>query len=575
VNTNTRSEKAFGIDATAAIESKAAAWSDLRVRVLTRDQGQCVECQAAVDSSEAHIHHVIPKAFGGADAVENLVTLCVSCHAGKHLNLQVSLGRRLIELWAWRLARWLDQDLRGLSGGEALGAVMRIFGVERLRPGQLEAILTAMRGESILFVSPTGSGKSFCFQAPTLLSPGTSIVVSPLKALMIDQVGGLHRRRIPASFMNSDLSPDEKRMRYRLFREGSLKFFYCAPERFDPERVRIEEVEAMVRARPNFLVVDEAHCIDKWGDVFRPSYLRLGDVRHRLGDPPVLAFTATASPSTRRRILNALGIPNARVILHDVDRPNITLLRIGLDSDQARFAFIKTYVEALPGGKVLIFAPTIKLGTRIAQGLQEEGLDTAFFHGQLRPKERDYLQGRFEGRLQPELNVMVCTSAFGMGIDIPNIRLVFHWQHPASVEDYLQEFGRAGRDGKPALAVLFRGRKDKALLLWMLDQSLGASALPDKERQEIRAAKAEAIAELNAVSNQRERCVREVILQALGGGATHRSSLGVRLLRFVFERRHSKMQRVSCCDVCAAGNVRNFDGAAWGLQITRGLSQPA
>lgn len=219
-----------------------------------------------------------------------------------------------------------------------------------------------------------------------------------------------------------------------------------------PAQQGVEEIE---RSRPSFFVVDEAHCIDKWGDAFRPSYSALGAVCHRLGDPPVLAFTATGGPATRKRILEALEVPDARVILHDVDRPNIALLRLDCRADDERWAVIGEYMPALRqivGGRAFVFVPTLKKGRESESLLRDHGVEAGFFHGQLAPKDCDYVQGRFDGRLSPPLDVMISTSAFDMGIDIPNIRLVFYWQHPASIEDYLQEFGRAGRDRQPSLA---------------------------------------------------------------------------------------------------------------------------
>ena len=549
-------------------------WADIRSTVMRRDGGRCVECDVELRSPEAHIHHLIPRAFGGTNSEDNLVTLCTACHAGKHRNLQVGLGRRLMERWAWRLARWLDRELVGRTEGEKLGAVMRLFGVTRLRPGQLDAILAALRGESVLFVSPTGSGKSFCFQAPTTMQRGTALVISPLKALMSDQVGGLHRKRIPASFINGDLSPDEKKLRYDLLRRGALKFLYCAPERFDRSGVRAAEVDKMEQARPSFFVVDEAHCIDKWGDAFRPNYSRLGAVRHKLGDPPVLAFTATASPGTRERILKALDVPTARVILHDVDRPNISLLRLDDMSDQKRFDVIAAYMKALRhgvGGKALIFVPTIKKGQEIEASLRDRGIEAPVFRGKLQPKVRDYLQGRFDGRLSPPLDLMICTSAFGMGIDIPDIRLVFHWQHPASIEDYLQEFGRAGRDQKSSLAVLFRTKNDMKLLEWMLDKTLQGTDLSLEEREAVRQAKSTAIKEMHELANQPGGCFRDGIRQSLGDTQRRRSTFAMRVLEWVFVDRVHGEKVGYCCDACA--NLRTSTGKqAWGVEIIQRMA---
>lgn len=544
-------------------------WKKIRSGVIRRDGGRCIECGTALNSPEAHVHHLIPRAFGGSDSEDNLVTLCQACHAGRHLNLQARLSRRLIERWAWRLAQWLDRDLVGGAQGDKLGAVMRLFGVERLRAGQLDAILAACRGESVLFVSPTGSGKSFCFQAPSLMLAGTAFVVAPLKALMADQVGGLHRKRIPASYINGDVSPDEKKLRYELLRRGSLKFLYCAPERFDRSCVRATEVEEMYRAQPSFFVVDEAHCIDKWGDAFRPSYSALGEVRHRLGNPPVLAFTATAGPATRSRILEALDVPHARVILHDVDRPNIALLRLDCSTDAERSELIAAYMRALRqrvGGRALVFVPTLRKGREIETLLKKEGVEAGFFHGQLTAKDREYLQGRFDGRLFPPLDVMICTSAFGMGIDIPDVRLVFHWQHPASIEDYLQEFGRAGRDRQPSLAVLFRSSRDEGLLEFMLEKTLEQARLEDTEKAMVRSAKLTAIREMHGLAHEERRCFRQGIRAALGETGRRRRGLALRVLEWVFAERNRETVIGNCCDACAPLSTSEAK-RAWGLGL--------
>lgn len=532
-----------------------ADWQRLRQIVIEREGGQCVECHESLQPHAIHVHHLIPRSAGGKDVQENLVSLCEGCHAGKHLNLQVGLSRRLIERWSWRLARLLNKEVVDEQGGTLLGTVMRLLGVERLRPGQLEIILAALQGKSILFVSPTGSGKSLCFQAPTLIKNGTSLVISPLKALMVDQVRDLHGKRIPASFINGDLAPDEKRQRYSLLHRGAFKFLYCAPERFSTDMVRTEEVRAMEAIRPAFFVIDEAHCIDKWGDAFRPSYRDLGHVRERLDRPPVLAFTATAGPRTRQRVLTALGIPDAHVVIQDVDRPNIALARFSQHREHERLAVIRRLSSAMSrsgAGKTMIFAATIKQGEQIADYLKGSGVPCAFFHGQLRPNERQNLQGRFDGRLEPPIDVMICTSAFGMGIDVPDVRLVIHWQHPPSVEDYLQEFGRAGRDGKPSIAVVFQGsREDEKLLKWMCDRSLEGSKLERSELAAVRREKHQSVDEIARLTRGSERCFRKAIRAAFGDeDRTTKRLFSIWLLERVFSASRRRTARGDCCDAC-------------------------
>lgn len=281
-------------------------WQQIRREALERDAFTCVDCGLTATSAELDVHHRIPRADGGPDELANLVTLCDGCHGRRHPNLQVALSRRFIEAWAVRLARILD--VRGDLPKDMpnLGPALRVLGKEALRDGQLRPVLAALRGESVLVVRPTGSGKSLCFQLPTLLTPGTAFVLSPLKALMSQHASELQRLKIPATFLNGDLGPEEKSLRYGLLERNFLKFFFCTPERFDPEMVRLEEVSRVTAFRPNFLVVDEAHCVDRWGKDFRPNYGRLADVRQRLGAPPVLAFTATAGPAARQVILESI-----------------------------------------------------------------------------------------------------------------------------------------------------------------------------------------------------------------------------------------------------------------------------
>ena len=265
--------------------TKAGQSPAYRELVLRRDGFRCRQCGVRCHREDADVHHLIPRSMGGSDDPSNLITLCDGCHAAHHPNLQVRLSRRLIERWSLRLARWLDRHGEIAKATTNLTAALRLFGLERFREGQLPVVLAALAGKSVLLVSPTGSGKSLCFQLPSVLQPGTACVISPLKALMSDQVSELHRKKLPGTFINSDLDREEKSARYELLANGVFKFLYVAPERFS---VRDKsEIERLTSIRPNFPVVDEAHCIDRWGADFRPDYGRLGEVRTTLGSPPV------------------------------------------------------------------------------------------------------------------------------------------------------------------------------------------------------------------------------------------------------------------------------------------------
>ena len=545
-------------------------WRAVRAVVLARDSHTCRGCGETCFQGETNVHHLIPRAAGGIDDPANLITLCDGCHAAHHPNLQGALARRVIERWGLKLARAFDRrhELAGID--ESLGTAMRLLGVSQLRTPQLEVILAALRGESLLLVSATGSGKSLCFQLPILLSRGCGFVISPLKALMSQQVAGLTTKKIPGTFINGDLSPQEKKIRYQWLRDGAIKFLYCTPERFDRGMVRPAEVDAMVRARPTYLVIDEAHCIDRWGNDFRPNYGRLGAIRQTLGNPPVLAFTATAGKQGQRRILESLGIPDARVVVTGVNRPNIRFVRLAKEDDEERYALIRKLLGITPPGRAMLFVPTVNIGKELQAGLRSLGLDLPFFHSRLgTPNERDMLLGRFTGRLDPPVNVIICTNAFGMGLDLPDVRLVVHWQHPASVEDYLQEFGRAGRDGKPSLAVMFTGKNDVGLLRFMAEKTSEMAATDAASRAATLDAKLEAIKDMQRIATSTNDCVRNSVVEYFGETSSRRHrSIAVRIAEWLFSRSVRARRTRFCCDRCDRVNVDDMDAVVrWVAEV--------
>ena len=548
-------------------DASAQHWREVRAVVLARDNRRCKQCGEICSDGEADVHHLVPRAAGGMDDPANLITLCDGCHAARHPNLQGTLARRVIERWGLRLAKWLDRrgDLAGLD--ESLGATLRLLGVTRFRTPQLEVVLAALRGESLLLVSATGSGKSLCFQVPILLGRGCGFIISPLKALMSQQVSDLQNRKIPGTFINGDLGPLEKEIRYALLRDHAIKFLFCTPERFDSAMVLQAEVEEITRARPSYLVVDEAHCIDRWGRDFRPNYGRLRAVRSALGEPPLLAFTATAGVESQKRILQSLGIPNARVVLTGVNRPNIALARLDGVGDEKRCSVILDLLNIMPPGRAMLFVPTVKIGKKLQQGLRSLGLDVPFFHSKFgTANDRDMLLGRFTGRLEPPANVVICTNAFGMGLDLPNVRLVIHWQHPASVEDYLQEFGRAGRDGAPSVAVLFTGAKDTGLLTFMADLTVENSDLDPAGKTAALQAKYDGINQMQERATSREVCFRAAIVQYFGEEQSQRrKTLAVRIVEWLFSHSNQIVRAHGCCDKC--DQVRVDSVVDWAARI--------
>jgi len=532
-------------------------WQQIRASVLVRDGQCCADCSAVERTADLDIHHLVPRSAGGSDEPSNLITLCDGCHAARHPNLQVSLSRRMIERWALRLVRVLDRHHEFPEELQGLPAALRLLGVERLREGQLEVIAAALRSESVLAVRPTGSGKTLCFQLPALLSRGPAIVLSPLKALMKDQVAELQRLKLPGSFINGDLSPDEKEARYRLLEAGTLKFIYCTPERFNSERVRAAEVERMTRVQPSFLVVDEAHCVNRWGDDFRPDYAAIAEIREKLGNPPVIALTATAGPDARDEILRSLGIPDATRVISDVDRPNIALVRHAMPGDvrvpehvQDRAKLIASLVGRLASGKAMIFVPTVRVGEALRAALSAEGLELPFYHSKLgTPNDRDVIVGQFTGRLDPPLQAVICTNAFGMGIDVPDVRLVINWQHPSSVEDYLQEFGRAGREGKGAIALLLT---DKGQEVGLLEYMAKRTDSPDPSASgKVIARRLKEIGEISSIIRSHDGCLRNKLIASLEGrDRPSKPSLAARLLQRFFGSKRRVSRAPFCCDYC-------------------------
>ncbi len=338
------------------------------------------------------------------------------------------------------------------------------FGLERFRPWQREAIDELLGGGGrVLAIAPTGGGKSLCYQFPAAVLGGTSIVVSPLIALMEDQVRALNERGVPATYLASNLPPDERRERESGLAQGRYALVYVAPERLANEAA----VERLRALKPPLVAIDEAHCISQWGHDFRPDYMRLGEILARLDPPRVLACTATATPLVRDEILARLGLGDeTRQILRGFARPNLHLEAHEIDSGASRRRLtLQTIREALgaptaPKGAVIVYAGTRRKTDELAAEIAADGWRAAGYHAGLDADERGRVSHAFAAR---ELDVVVATNAFGMGIDRPDIRAVVHTQAPGSIEAYYQEVGRAGRDGQPALGLLLMGQADIGL----------------------------------------------------------------------------------------------------------------
>ena len=342
------------------------------------------------------------------------------------------------------------------------------FGYPDFRPGQAE-VLEALATHDVLGVMPTGGGKSLCYVLPAL-EVGRTLVISPLIALMQDQVEALEAVGVPATFINSTLNRAEQNRRYADFEAGRIALLFIAPERLANRRF----LDGLARGGVRLLVIDEAHCISEWGHDFRPDYLALGGAREQLGRPRTLALTATADPTVRRDILARLGIaPEAREVLTSFDRPNLRFQVAPIASARERLSWLVAYARERSGQSGIVYARTRRSVEETAETLNAAGVPAQGYHAGMGGAARATIQRRFTTGRAP---LIVATNAFGLGIDKPDVRYVVHLQMPGRLEAYYQEAGRAGRDGEPAECTLLYSRRDHSLQRRFIDQ-----AHPDDE----------------------------------------------------------------------------------------------
>src|ERR671916_1487819 len=331
------------------------------------------------------------------------------------------------------------------------GVLKEIFGFDSFRPGQEAVIQAVLEGRDTLAVMPTGGGKSLCYQIPALMQASLTVIVSPLISLMKDQVDSLIQSSVAeAATLHSGLSPEERWEVERRVRTGAVKMLYVAPERLRS----LEFVLSLRRAGVGLFVVDEAHCISEWGHNFRPDYLFLPRAVRDLGSPPVLALTATATPRVRDDILRSLKMRDPRVVVTSFNRPNLTYRVLSAKEKKHKLPLILDVIRnSQPPG--IVYATTRKESEEVATSLRRSGVNAAAYHAGMGAAERVSVQERF---MTDELSVVVATVAFGMGVDKPNVRFVIHSSVPGSLPAYMQESGRAGRDGGGSeCVVLYRG----------------------------------------------------------------------------------------------------------------------
>jgi ATP-dependent DNA helicase RecQ len=349
----------------------------------------------------------------------------------------------------------------------ALAVLHEVFGHPSFRGAQGDIVAHVAGGGDALVLMPTGGGKSLCYQVPALLREGTGVVVSPLIALMQDQVAALTQAGVRAAFLNSTLDLDQVRDVERRLLSGQLDLLYVAPERLLTPRC----LELLDRAKLALFAIDEAHCVSQWGHDFRPEYLQLAVLHERYPGVPRIALTATADPQTRAEILERLALGGARVFISSFDRPNIRYTIV--DKADARAQFLAFYREEHAGDAGIVYCLSRRKVDETAAWLLDHGVDALPYHAGMDAATRAAHQERFQ---RDDGIVMVATIAFGMGIDKPDVRFVAHLDLPKSIEGYYQETGRAGRDGQPADAWMAYGLADVVQQRRLIEQSEASDA---------------------------------------------------------------------------------------------------
>ena len=388
------------------------------------------------------------------------------------------------------------------------------FGLSEFRKGQLGIIESVLKGGDTMAVMPTGGGKSLCYQLPAVLFDQLVVVISPLIALMEDQVRLLAEKSIPSGCLHSGQSDVEKRQVFGAIRKGGCFVLYLSPERVQKpgfaDWIKSQDV--------GLFAVDEAHCVSQWGHDFRPDYAKLAMIRDLKPDVPVLALTATATPTVLEDIIHQLRLRQPERHIHGFYRPNLFYQVSVIDQEDEKIEMIKEAIRKTRDGRVLVYCGTRQSTEDISSQLTREFEHVGFYHAGLSSEERGDIQRKLESR---NLRILCATNAFGMGIDYPDVRLVIHFQMPANIESFYQEMGRAGRDGQTSRCLLLYSKKDKGLQSFFIQQS--------KAEPRIISAKWRAL---------------DAIVQFSEGGECRHSGI------LTYFRDSERIQRCGHCDAC-------------------------
>ena len=388
----------------------------------------------------------------------------------------------------------------------ALEALTRYFGYDSFRPGQQGIVEALLAGRDVLGVMPTGAGKSVCYQIPAALSPGVTLVISPLISLMRDQVDALNDLGLPAAFINTTQTPDEQAMVFAQAAAGQIKLLYVAPERLETGRFR----DFAARTPISLIAVDEAHCVSQWGMNFRPDYLAVADFVASLPARPVVAaFTATATGRVRADIEELLHLQNPAQVTTGFDRPN---LYYGVMRPRSKDSALLELLEHHAEDSCIVYCATRKETERVAGMLTDRGIEARCYHAGMEQEARRASQEDF---VFDRARVMVATNAFGMGIDKSNVRLVVHYNMPKDLESYYQEAGRAGRDGEEADCVLLYAPKDVKLNQFLIEHSDPAPGITEEQAAQLQANDQERLRQMTFYSTGKT-CLRARIRRYFG-----------------------------------------------------------
>lgn len=411
-----------------------------------------------------------------------------------------------------------------------LKALKKYYGYDSFRPGQVELIHHLLDGHDVLGIMPTGAGKSVCFQIPAIFMPGITLVISPLISLMKDQVASLIQAKIPAAYLNSSLTPDQYRLALRRAKEGCYKIIYVAPERLNTPAF----LDFAHSVQISMIAVDEAHCISQWGQNFRPSYLRIPEFAQTLPYRPIFAaFTATATGPVKDDIAKQLNLQNPYTLITGFDRQNLYFeVQHPLDKLDALMDFLEQHRHEAG----IVYCLTRKETEEICRALVEQGYRACFYHGGMSDEKRSASQDAF---LYDQIDIIVATNAFGMGIDKSNVRYVVHYSIPSSLENYYQEAGRAGRDGGPAHCLLLYKSGDMHINRFLIDKSYEESIRRASEQED-------SVQYISACLDQKNRELH--LLDTMEMYATTPMCLRSYLLQYFGESSSGKCDHCSNCD---------------------------